>query len=68
MARNRDCEEEEDEEEKDEQEQDQDAEEDGDEDDGKEHWTIGQGEIVNTYADDVYTMQNDQPIVLIEPD
>jgi hypothetical protein len=31
-------------------------EEDVDEDDGKEHRTIGQGEIVNTFADDVDTV------------
>jgi hypothetical protein len=47
----------------DEQEEDQ-EEEDGD--DGKEPRTIGQGEVVNTFADDADTMVNDQPIVLPE--
>jgi hypothetical protein len=56
--------EEEDEEEEDEEKEDE--EEDKDEDDGKEPRTIGQGEMVNTSADDVDTMVDDQPIVLPE--
>ena len=43
-----------------------DEEEDKDEDDGKEPRTIGQGEMVNSSADDVDTMVDDQPIVLPE--
>jgi hypothetical protein len=68
MERNRNDEEEEDEEETVDEEQDKDGEVDGDEDDGKEPRTIGQGESVNTHAEDVDTMSNDQPIVLMEPD
>jgi hypothetical protein len=34
-----------------------------DEDDGKEPRTLGQKEMVNTSADDVNTMVDDQPIV-----
>jgi hypothetical protein len=49
--------------EEDEQEEDEEEEE---EDDGKEPRTIGQGEMVNTWADDVDTMVDDQPIVLPE--
>jgi uncharacterized protein YbaR (Trm112 family) len=45
---------------------DEDEEEDKDEDDGKEPWTIGQGEMVNTSADHVYTMVDNQPIMLPE--
>jgi hypothetical protein len=45
---------------------DEDEEEDKDEDDGKEPRTIGQGEMVNTSADDVDTMVDDQLIVLPE--
>jgi len=41
--------------------------EDKDEDDGKEPRMIGQGEMVNTSADDVDTMVDDQLIVLSEP-
>ena len=41
-------------------------EEEQDEDDGKEPRTIGQGEMVNTPADDVGTMVDDQPIGLPE--
>jgi hypothetical protein len=37
-----------------------------DEDDGKEPWMICQGEMVNTSADDVDTMVDDQPIMLPE--
>jgi hypothetical protein len=42
-----------------EEEVDEDEEEDNDEDDGKEHGTIGQGEMVNTSADDTDTMIED---------
>jgi hypothetical protein len=45
---------------------DEDEGEDKDEDDGKEPWTIGQGEMVNTSADDVDTLVDVQPIVLRE--
>jgi len=45
---------------------DEDEVEDKDEDDGKEPRTIGQGGMVNTSADDVDTMVDDQPIVLRE--
>ena len=48
------------------EEEDEDEEEDQDEDDGKEPQTIGQGEMVNTSADDVDTIIDDQPIVLPE--
>ena len=41
--------------------------EDKDEDDGKEPRMIGQGEMVNTSADDVDTMVDDHRIVLSEP-
>ena len=44
---------------------DEDEEEDKN-DDGKEPWTIRQGEMVNTSAYDVDTMVDDQPIVLPE--
>ena len=64
MERDGDDDEEEDEEEEDEEKEDE--EEDKDEDDGKEPRTIGQGEMVNTSADDVDTMVDDQPIVLPE--
>jgi len=66
MERDGDDEEEEDETKEDEEEEvvDEDEEEDNDEDDGKEPRTIGQGEMVNTSADDVDTMVDDQPIVL----
>jgi len=82
MERDGDDEEEEDEEEDDEKKEevvvdedekvdkdekkDKEEEEDKDEDDGKEPRTIGQGEVVNTSADDVDTMVDDQPIVLPE--
>jgi len=69
MERDGDDEEEEDEKKEDEEEEeevDEDEEEDKDEDDGKEPRTIGQGEMVNTSADDVDTMVDDQPIVLPE--
>jgi hypothetical protein len=49
-----------------EEEVDEDEEEDKDEDDGKEPRTIGQGEMVNTSADDVDTLVDDQPIMLPE--
>jgi hypothetical protein len=68
MERDGDDEEEEDEKKEDEEEEvvDEDEEEDKDEDDGIEPRTIGQGEMVNTSADDVDTMVDDQPIVLPE--
>jgi len=68
MERDGDDVEEEDEKKEDEEEEvvDEDEEEDKDEDDGKEPRTIGQGEMVNTSADDVDTMVEDQPIVLPE--
>jgi len=59
-------EEEEDEEEEDEEEEDEDEKEDEYEDDGKEPQTIGQGEMVNTSADGVDTMVDDQPMELPE--
>ena len=49
-----------------EDEQEEDEEEEEDEDDGKEPWTIGQGEMVNTSADDVDPMVDDQPTMLPE--
>jgi hypothetical protein len=69
VARAGDNEQEEDEEQQDaneEEEMDEDEEEDEDEDDGKEPRTIGQGEMVNTSADDVDTKVDHQPIVLPE--
>jgi hypothetical protein len=48
------------------EEEDEDEEEDKDEDDGKEPRTIGQGEMVNTSADDADTMVDDEPTVLPE--
>jgi len=60
------------EDEKDEVEQDEkeeevvDEDEEEDEDNGKEPWTIGQGEMVNTSADDADTMVDDKPTVLPE--
>jgi len=69
MERDGDDDEEKDEEKEDEEvveEEDEDEEEDQDEDDGKELRTLGQGEMVNTSADDVDTMVDDQPIVLPE--
>jgi len=48
------------------EEEDEDEEEDQDEDDGKEPRTLGQGEMVNTSADDIDTMVDDQAIVLPE--
>jgi len=59
-------EDEEQEDEEEEEEEDEDEEEDKDEDDGKEPRTIGQGEIVNTSADDANTMVDDEPTVLPE--
>jgi hypothetical protein len=63
-----DGEDEEDEEEEDEKEEDEKEEEvvDEDEDNGKEPRTIGQGEMLNTSADDADTMVDDQPNVLSE--
>ena len=77
MKRDGDDEEEQDEEEKDDKKEDEeeeeeevvvdeDEEEDRDEDDDKEPQTIGKGEMVNTSADDVDTMVDDEPIVLPE--
>jgi len=74
MGRNGNDDKEEDEEEEDEQkeneeeveEEDEDEEEDMDEDDGKEPRTIGQGEMVNTSADDADTMVDDEPPMLLE--
>jgi len=43
-----------------------DEEEDKDENDGKEPQTIGQREMVNTSADDVDTMADNQPLILPE--
>jgi hypothetical protein len=40
--------------------------EDQDEDDGKDPRTLGQGEVVNTSADDVDSIVGNQPIVLPE--
>jgi hypothetical protein len=48
MEMDSDTKEEENEVEKDEKEEDEEDEEDEDEDNGKEPWTIGQGEIINT--------------------
>jgi len=45
---------------------DEDQEEDQDEDDGKEPRTLGQGEMVNTSADDVDTRVDNQPFMLPE--
>jgi hypothetical protein len=62
-----DEEEEEEEEEVDEDEEvNEDEDEDEDEDDGKEPRMIGEGEMVNTSADDVDTMVDHQPIMLPE--
>jgi hypothetical protein len=64
-----DSEDEEDEEEEDEKEEevvDEHEEEEEDEDNGKQPRTIGQGDIVNTSADDSHTMVDDQPIMLPE--
>jgi len=68
MERDGDDDEEEDEKKEDEEEEevDEDDEEDKDEDDGREPWTIGQSEMVKTWADDVDTMVDDHPIVLPE--
>jgi len=71
MERDGDDKQEEDQEEQDKEEQDEaeeedEAEEDEDEDDDKEPWTIGQRERVNSSADDVNPMVDDQPIVLPE--
>jgi len=71
MERDGDDNEEEDEEEDDQEkedeeeveEEDEDEEEDKDGDDGKEPRTIGQGEMVNTSADDADTMVDDEPTV-----
>jgi len=65
MKRHSDDDEEDDEEEYYEEEEDE-EEEDEDEDDGKEPRTIGQGEMVNTSADDVDTTVDHQPIIAPE--
>jgi len=63
----RDGEDEEDEEEEDEKEEEVvDENEEEDEDNGKEPRTIGQGEMVNSSADDADTMVDDEPTVLPE--
>jgi hypothetical protein len=63
----RDGEDGEDEEEEDEKEEEVvDEDEEKDEDNGKEPRTIGQGELVNTSADDVDTIVDDKPTVLPE--
>jgi len=72
MERDGDDEEEADKEEEDEEEDDKEEEEDeyeeedNNEDDGKEPQMIGQGEGANTFADDVDSIVDDQPIVLHE--
>jgi len=78
IERDSDVEDEEDDDEKDEKEEemvdegeeekneDEDEDVDEDEDNGKEPWMIGQGEMVNSSADDVDTMVDDQPTVLHE--
>jgi hypothetical protein len=53
----------EDEVEEEEEDEDEDEEEEEDEDDGKEHQTIGQEEMVNPFADDVETMEDNKPMV-----
>jgi hypothetical protein len=53
-------------EEDDEEKEDEEEVEDQHEDDGKEPQTLGQGEMVNTSADDVDTMVDNQAIVLPE--
>jgi len=63
MEKDCDNKEEGDKEEEDEEEQDEDDEEDEDEDDGKEHSTIGQGEMVTTSADNVDAVVDDQQMV-----
>jgi hypothetical protein len=63
----RDGEDVEDEEEKDEKEEEVvDEDEEEDEENGKEPRTIGQGEMVNTSADDADTMADDKPTLLPE--
>jgi hypothetical protein len=54
----------EDEKEEEDVDEDEEEDEDKDEDNGKEPRTIGQGEMVNTSADDADTMVDDQPTVL----
>jgi hypothetical protein len=64
VAMEKESEDEEDEEEEDEKEKEVvDEAEEEDEDNGKEPLTIGQGEMVNTSADDAYTMVDDKPTV-----
>jgi hypothetical protein len=64
MERDGEDDEEEDEEEEDEEKEDE--EEDKDEDDGKEPRTISQREMVNTSAENAYTMVDNEPTVLPE--
>jgi hypothetical protein len=69
MERDGEDEEEEDEEKEDKegvQEEDEYKQEDQDQDDGKEPRTIGQGEMVMTFANDVDPMVDDRPILLPE--
>jgi len=54
------------EDEEDEEAEDEDEEEDEHEHDDKEPWSIGQGDMVHTSADDVQSMVNDQPTMLPE--
>jgi len=64
MERDGDYEGEDDQKEDNEEEEDEEEEqEDEHQDDGKEPWTIGQGEMVNTSADNVHTVVDDQPIM-----
>jgi hypothetical protein len=64
MERDSDNDEEDNEEKEDEEKEDE--EEDKDDHDGKEPQTIGQGEMVNTSADDADTLVDDKPTVLPE--
>jgi hypothetical protein len=66
METDSDNEQEEDEDEEDEEEEDEEEDENVNVNDGKEPWTIGQGEMVNLSADNVDTMGDNQPIVLPE--
>ena len=49
------------------EEEDEDKGEDRNKDDGKEPWTIGLGEMVNTSADDADTIVEDEPTMLPKP-
>jgi hypothetical protein len=48
------------------EEEDEDEDQDEDEDNGKDPWTIGQGEMVNILTDNTDTMVDDQPTMLPE--